>query len=159
MHEYAKVYHHKFNKPSNILTSSFTHQVLFPYVNLFVKITYVGYICQLICNVLKVQFLVIFKTMSNFRVLHSHSPLRPLVCMFLQQLSQHKLGCTRMSLNINHYKKQRHPFQACQKLNFYFRCLGGGCTDDFKISNFISQLITMFAHDSQFSKQTFISTL
>ena len=38
---------------ANIHTPSVTPKVLFSYFNLFVKITYVGYICYLLCKVLK----------------------------------------------------------------------------------------------------------
>jgi len=71
MHEYAKVYHHKFNKPSKHSHTKFHISSFVSHVNLFCKY----YLCWLYILVpmqsfKKFKFLVIFKLGQNFRVLH-----------------------------------------------------------------------------------------
>ena len=40
--------------------------------------------------------------------------------MYLQQISQHKLGFTRVSLNINHLQEVEASFLGISKIEFFF---------------------------------------
>ena len=72
MHECAKMYHHKFNKPSKHSHIKF----YLPMLILFVKITYVGYIFKFLCKVLKSSNFQWFSSQVKFWGVTNLPPLK-----------------------------------------------------------------------------------